>query len=65
MVDCEGAGYEGPGGFQVSFAIFGKEGCEGGFVGEGTGWVICWCERINLGDWEGMLAKGGAFGGYE
>ena len=47
---CEGAGDEGPGGFEVGFAVFGEEGCEGGFVGKRSGWVVGWGERIDLVD---------------
>lgn len=45
----EGAGDEGPGGAQVGLTVFGEEGCEGGFVGEGAGGVVGGVEWIDLG----------------
>lgn len=55
----EGAGDEGPGGAEVGFAVFGEEGCEGGFVGEGAGGVVGGVEGIDLG--EGGQLGGGVY----
>ena len=45
----ERSGYEGPGGFEVDFAVLGKEGREGGFFGEGAGWIVGWGKWLDLG----------------
>jgi hypothetical protein len=48
-VFLERARYEGPGFAQVDFAVFGEEGCEGGFFGEGPAGVVGGCEGVDLG----------------
>lgn len=45
----EGAGDKGPSGFEIVFAVFGEEGCEGGFFGEGAGGVVGGSEGVDLG----------------
>ena len=47
-VGAEGAGDEGPGGFEIVFAVFGEEGCEGGFFGEGAGGIVGGLEGVDL-----------------
>ena len=48
MVRGEGAGDEWPGGAEVGFAVFGEEGREGGFFGEGAAGVVVGGEGVDL-----------------